>query len=141
VPLLCGCFVALRRDLFVAIGGFDSGLIVWGCEDAELSLHLWTRGYSCMLVPEVEIAHLFRPTHPYRVDWEVVVYNTLRMATVHFGPDRLRRVVQGLTTHNSFPAAFARLAESDSWVRRQQIHAERRYDDNWFFRRFGMDNI
>lgn len=141
VPLLCGCFIALRRELFVAIGGFDPGLVVWGCEDSELSLRLWTRGYACLLVPEVEIAHLFRPTHPYRVDWEVLIYNTLRMATMHFGPDRLRRIVAGLTTRSNFPAAFARLADSDAWARRQQIHAERLYDDSWFFRRFGMDNV
>jgi GT2 family glycosyltransferase len=141
VPLLCGCFVALRRDVFAAIGGFDPGLAIWGCEDAELSVNLWTRGYSCLLVPEVEIAHLFRPTHPYRVDWEVLIYNTLRMATVHFGPERLRRVVQRLAAHASFPAAFARLADSDSCVRRQQISTARRYDDNWFFQRFGMDNV
>ncbi len=44
-PLLCGCFLALRHDLFREIGGFDAGMVLWGAEDSELSIRLWTLGY------------------------------------------------------------------------------------------------
>jgi GT2 family glycosyltransferase len=131
----------MRRDVFLAVGGFDSGLVVWGHEDGELSLRLWTSGYTCLLVPAVEVAHLFRRVHPYQVDREVWLYNTLRVATVHFGPDRLRRVTEAVAVHNAFQAASARLTESDTSERRQQVRAARCYDDDWFFSRFGMDNV
>lgn len=139
VPMLAGCFLAMRRDVFAATGGFDSGLVVWGQEDAELSLRLWTLGYECLLVPAVDVAHLFRPAHPYRVDWEVLLHNMLRVAVVHFDPERTRRLAERLTSHGAFPAAFARLAHSDAWARRDAVRAARRYDAHWFFHRFDMN--
>jgi GT2 family glycosyltransferase len=138
VPMLGSGFVAMRREVFEAVGGFDPGLHLWGMEDAELSLRLWTLGYECRLVPTVEVAHLFRPAHPYPVDWETLLTNMLRVAVVHFGPERTRRVVGGLIANRAFPGAFARLAGSDTWTRRAAVRAARRYDDEWFFRRFGM---
>lgn len=138
VPMLCACFVALRREVFAAIGGFDPGLKVWGSCDADLSLHLWMRGYECLLVPTVEVAHLFRTKHPYMVDWETILHNKLRLGIVYFGLDRLRRLVACHAAHPAFPAAFARLAEGDSWARRDAIRSARRYDDEWFFQRFQM---
>ena len=60
VPMLCGCFLAMRREVFERCEGFDEGLSRWGAEDLELSLRLWTLGYQCLVVPEVEVAHLFR---------------------------------------------------------------------------------
>ena len=88
VPLLGGGFLAMRRSVFAATGGFDTGLVVYGSEDAELSLRLWTLGYECLVVPEVEVAHLFRGEIPYEVDWEPVLYNKLRLAAIHFSPER-----------------------------------------------------
>ena len=138
VPMMAGCFLALRRDVFAAIGGFDPGMVLYGAEDGELCLRLWTQGYDCILVPSVTVAHLFRSAHPYPVPWEAMLHNVLRLAVVHFGPDRISRVVAGLIGNDAFPAAFARLAASDAWERRAAVQATRRYDDDWFCERFGI---
>ena len=132
-------FFAMRREVFAASGGFDPGLVLWGMEDAELSLRLWTLGYECRLVPAVEVEHLFRPAHPYRLDWETLFHNMLRVAVVHFSAERTRRLVSTLTTNSAFSGAFARLADSDTWTRRAAVREARRHDDEWFFRRFGME--
>jgi GT2 family glycosyltransferase len=138
VPMLAGCFVALRREVFNAVGGFDPGMVVYGSEDAELCLRLWTLGYHCVLVPSVAVAHLFRPSHPYSVPWEATLHNILRLAVVHFGPERTRRVVACLTSNGAFPSAFSRLVESDAWQRRAEIRAIRNHDDDWFCERFSI---
>ena len=138
VPLLAGCFLALRRDVFTTIGGFDPGMVLYGTEDAELCLRLWTQGLDCMLAPSVTVAHLFRSAHPYPVPWEALLHNVLRLAVVHFGPERTERVVAGLARNDAFPAAFARLAASDAWQRRDAVRAARRYDDDWFCERFDI---
>jgi hypothetical protein len=91
------------------------------------------------LVPAVDVEHLFRPAHPYRLDWETLLHNMLRVAVVHFGGERTRRMVACLTGNAAFPAAFARLVGSDAWQRRAAVRDARRYDDDWFFRRFGME--
>ncbi len=138
-PLLGGGFLAMRRDVFAAAGGFDSGMIVWGSEDAELSIRLWTLGYECWVAPGVDVEHFFRPRYPYEVGWEPVLHNKLRLATIHFGPERRRRVVERLTQYAAFPAARARLAAGDVEDRAYWMHAERRFDDDWFFDRFAKE--
>ncbi|HTS71733.1 MAG TPA: glycosyltransferase [Terriglobia bacterium] len=136
VPLLCGCFLAMRRDVFAATGGFDSGMIVWGSEDAELSLRLWTLGYQCWVVPGVDVEHYFRPRYPYEVTWEPVLHNKLRLANVHFGVERRNRVVERLKQYKEFRAANERLAAGDVATRASTLRGLRRYDDDWFFHKF-----
>ncbi len=137
VPMLPGAFLAMRRDVFEETGGFDPGMVLYGGEDAELSLRLWTLGYECRLVPEVDVAHLFRDKLPYAVGWESVLHNLLRVAVVHFSPARLERVIDCLSRRPGLPSALSRLFESDVWQRREHVRAARQHDDEWFFRRFG----
>ena len=141
VPFLCGCFIALRRDVFQESGGFDEGLRGWGSEDAELSVRLWLLGYECRVVPDSEIAHLFRPQFPYRVKWKFTLHNTLRLAALHLPPAALARVV---AHHAQFPAfgdAYARLMTSNAQAQRDYIHSIRRFDGDWFIDRFDLDAL
>lgn len=136
VPLLCGCFLAMRREVFTNVGGFDDGMVVWGAEDSELSIRLWTSGYECRLVPELEIQHRFRASFPYQVNWEPILHNRLRLATLHFGPRRLLRVLERLKKYDDFAAASVRLLSGDLPDRRTQLQPLRRFDDDWFFSKF-----
>lgn len=139
-PLLGAACLAMRRSVFAAVGGFDSSINLWGCEDAELSIRLWTLGFQCLVVPEVEVAHRFRAgPRPYPISWQAVLYNKLRLATLHFGPARIARVFAELRQNPAFPAAAEQLAASDAERRRGQIQSLRRYDDEWFFNRFRAD--
>jgi GT2 family glycosyltransferase len=138
VPMLVGCFVAARRDAFEAVGGFDEDLVVYGYEDAELCMRLWVLGYECRIVPEADVTHLFRASHPYEVDWEATLHNLLRVAVIHFGAERVRRVVGCLRSQDALPSAIARLVDGNAWERRRQIQSARTRDDEWFFRKFNM---
>lgn len=137
VPMLAGACIAMRRALFESLGGFDTGLMRWGSEDAELSLRLWMAGYELRVVPDVVIAHLFRERHPYAIDWAGILHNQLRLAFVHFDAARLARVIERLKPFGDFAAACALLAGSDVNARRAAIQASRRYDDDTYFARFG----
>lgn len=143
VPLLAGCFMAIRRDVFHAIGGFDPGLLVYGVEDAEISVHLWTRGYQCWVVPAVDVAHRFRVrgghVPDYQRSWETRLHNELRLAIVHFGPERIQYVVEHGVRNEAFPAALAGVITSDVGIRRSEVRKARCYDDDWFFRTFNME--
>jgi len=138
VPLLPGCFLGIRHDLFADIGGFDNGLAVWGSEDGELCLRLWLMGYTCRLVPSLEVSHLFRTAHPYRVEWETILHNLLRVGVVHFGRERLGRMLASLGSNGAFASAFATLIDGDAWARRAWMRARRQHDDDWYFDRFEM---
>jgi hypothetical protein len=133
--LLNAAFMALRRNIFAATGGFDPKQAIWGTEE-EFSYRLWTLGFECLVVPEVEVAHRFRPSRPYGVDWESVLYNKMRLASVHFSPERIQRVAEKLKPNPAFAGVVSRLAAAETEDRRANLQSLRRYDDDWFFQRF-----
>jgi GT2 family glycosyltransferase len=136
VPVLPGGFWAMRRETFFQTGGFDEGMNCWGSEDCELSLRLWLLGYELLVVPEIEVGHLFRATHPYRVEWTWVLANRLRTAFVHFAEDRIERVTAALEDHEDFVPALRLTLASDFARRRADFASRRTRDDAWYFDRF-----
>ncbi len=138
VPMLCGCFLAMRREVFERCGGFDDGLFRWGAEDLELSLRLWTLGYQCLVVPEVEVAHLFRERFPYEISPQSVLANLVRVAIVHLTGPRLAAVVSCLRLQEHFPAAVADVLDGDASQRAIQVRSQRVHDDAWYIDRFAI---
>ncbi len=139
VPVLPGAFLAMRRETFVATGGYDAGLHQLGGNDNELSCRFWLLGYRLLVVPEVEVGHLFRVSPPYPTSWSAVVHNRLRLAFIHFGTARVERVLRALRVYESFPEGAAMLVDSDVFSRRSRMAGLRRFDDDWFFQTFQLE--
>jgi len=136
VPLLPGGCQAMRRADFERIGGYDAGMTRWGSEDQEISLRIWLMGYDVLVQPQTVIYHLFRESHPYRVDMKRIIYNRLRMAMVHLSNDRLARVLEHYRDTQGFCEIMIWLLESDTMDRRRYFQERRCRDDDWFCRRF-----
>jgi GT2 family glycosyltransferase len=137
VAVLPGCLLAMRRETFLKTGGFDAGMRRLGGNDAEISCRLWLLGYEQLVVPAVEVGHLFRRAAPYEADWSSVVHNRLRMAFIHFGQTRIERVIHALRVYDAFPAALAMMSGgNDVFSRRAMLESTRQFDDDWFFERF-----
>jgi glycosyltransferase involved in cell wall biosynthesis len=51
----CG---AIRREIFMAMGGFDEGYLNPAVEDIELGIRLKQAGHRILLAPEVQVTHL-----------------------------------------------------------------------------------
>jgi GT2 family glycosyltransferase len=141
VPLLPGAFLAILRDVFVAVGGFDPGMRGYGIEDNEFSLRLWSLGYRCLLLPEVEVLHGSSASQPrdYYDEWQTSLHNILRLGVVHYGPRRLEQMLRLYRDDNSLPGALAAVLASDATKRREAVQAARTYDDEWFFTFCGVD--
>jgi GT2 family glycosyltransferase len=138
VPVLPGCFLAMRRDVFRRTGGYDAGMRQLGGNDAELSCRLWLLGYRQLVIPEVAVGHMFRRSTPYPSHWTSVVHNRLRMAFVHFGRERLERVLQALRGYEAFPAAMAMIRDANIFCRRAEVLGARQFDDDWYFEQFTL---
>jgi GT2 family glycosyltransferase len=140
VPILPGCCVAMRRDVLEATGGgWDPGLLQRGNVDNEFSVRLWLLGYDLLVVPETVVRHRFRPVSPFPVGWPQYLHNRLRLAFVHFNPQRLGKVVASLRNLPGFGEALALLVEGDITTRRKAISARRTRDDDWFCDRFRLN--
>lgn len=139
IPMAAGMFQGFRTNVFNEMGCYDSGMINFGSEDAEICLRAWLLGYQVYLLPQVEISHLFRSRHPYKVCWQDIVYNMLRMVRTHFNEQRIQRCIKVFKSFPSFDSASRLLGWSDIG-HRAQIFAEKRvHNDDWFFKYFSMD--
>lgn len=138
VPIIPGCCLAMRRETFDAIGGWDGGLMHRGGVDNELSVRMWTFGYDLYVDPKTICRHLFRKKSPYHVGWPQYLQNCLRLAMAHFSGPRIAQVVSALHTHKDFGAAMELALANGITERRREMQARRVRTDNQFFQRFGI---
>ena len=92
-----------------------------------------------LVVPTVEVGHLFRNRAPYEARWTALVHNRLRMAFVHFDTARVERVLRALRAYEAFPEAMAMMLDSDVLARREALIRTRRFTDSWYFEKFALE--
>ena len=64
-PAMAGGVLGIRKKLFFELGGYDAGLEVWGTENIEMSLRVWTCGGRLLNLPCSRVGHVFRSVHPF----------------------------------------------------------------------------
>lgn len=133
-----GC-QAMTRSAFEKIGGYDAGFKVWGFEDVEISIKAWLFGLKIVVDPRINVLHVFRKAHPYRVEYSHVHYNLLRMAVSHFNFRRYRKVIRLIENFSWTNEVIEEVNTSDSWAQRVHYLNNRVYDDDWFFAKFGIN--
>jgi len=139
-PILPGACIAMHKNTFEQIEGFENNFILWGYEDAEISIKLWLFGYTCMIQPQTKVLHVFKDVSPYGVTPQHVHYNMLRMGYLHFSEDRLERLRQNLKSRdpNNIEALEKQLLTTDILEKRARYFQKRKYDDNWFVSKFKL---
>uniref|UniRef100_A0A3B3H5Z9 Polypeptide N-acetylgalactosaminyltransferase n=1 Tax=Oryzias latipes TaxID=8090 RepID=A0A3B3H5Z9_ORYLA len=82
-PALGGGVLAIDRNFFQSVGAYDPGMLLWGAEQIELSIRVWSCGGSMEVVPCSRVAHLSRHHLPYIFpDQEMLRRNKIRVADI-----------------------------------------------------------
>lgn len=143
-PALVGCCLAMSKDLYRELRGFDRHMIEWGVEDVDMGLKAWLLGYAVLHDPAPVIGHRFvSESSNFTVQEVNVVANEIRTARKHFTEPLWRewkRRAQRRYSRKAWAAAWA-LFEG----RRQSVEEERDYlfsrrihHEKWYARRFGL---
>jgi GT2 family glycosyltransferase len=150
-PALIGCALAVSRELYEDLWGFDRDMRMWGVEDLDFGLKSWLMGHPILHDSEAVIGHRFRASFDnYDVPVEHTIVNRLRMARKNFTPgvwaewlDRCRLRHPGrLTDHPE--GLWARVWELFEEQRasveqeRAYLQARRQRDEFWYAQRFGL---
>ena len=139
----CAAAAAYRRDVVLAVGGFDEWLGMY-CEDVDLAWRLQLRGYHCLYVPQARVRHRLSATGGGPLASYFCGRNFLLVAALNLPGPFLRRywwrllaaqlrIAAEALWHSREPAARARLrgqwaglrALPVAWCRRHHRQAER----------------
>ena len=143
--------LAVGRQLYDELRGFDPHMLWYGIEDLDFGLKCWLLGHSILHDPEASVGHRFqRKFRNYVVPAEQMLVNRLRMARKNFThgvwadwlercrrrtPQKLSGHPEGLWRHvwELFEARRASVEAERSYI---QAHSER--DEFWYAERFGL---
>lgn len=132
------------RELFIRLGGYDSGMVMYGAAEPEFSVRAWLSGAEIVVVPQLTVAHRFKPRQERR-DFvrqvrQDMVCNGLRFGLLYSsqaGAMQLLRYYALMFPH-LFQPALAQVQRSDVWERRAQLRAQLPRDFTWFVEHFNL---
>ncbi len=95
IPCVLGASYAASKEYWNYLRGVD-GLMLYGCDEAYISLKAWMEGGRCRLVNNVTIGHLFRKKFPYAVNYLELFYNKLFIAETILPESIARPVIKAI---------------------------------------------
>lgn len=83
IPAILGAGYAASKRYWKYIYGLK-GLLLYGCDEAYLSLKVWLEGGQCLLLKNVVIGHIYRTESPYETPSAELVHNYLFISSLLF---------------------------------------------------------
>ena len=143
-PLAPCAGTILPRELFRGLGGYDTGMPVYGAAEPEFSVRLWLSGAEIVHAPELVLMHWFRPSierHPFLDTIRLIqVHNYLRFGLMYLDRHNFSRVVEHYTAAapEFTRQALQRVLAGDVWRRREALWRTLPLRFEAFLRRFGF---
>lgn len=144
-PALIGCCLAVSRDFYTELRGFDKDMVDWGVEDLDMGLRAWLVGDGILLNPRAAIGHRFRASFDtFSVSEEAIPVNQLRLARKNFTDrvwDDWCQNHRGRLSGEAWQKAWRRFSENRESVEadRDYLLANRARDEFWYAEHFNLE--
>ncbi len=136
----------IPNQLFRKLGGYDSGMRLYGAAEPEFSVRAWLSGAEILALPELELEHAFKDEDQrsswvteHRVD---MIHNGIRFGLLYLSKKETLRMIRHYTL--KFPGhmqeASKLLTDSDVWNRRAELQDKLKYNFNWYINKFSLLN-
>jgi GT2 family glycosyltransferase/NifU-like protein involved in Fe-S cluster formation len=141
-PALIGCCMALTRELYDKLWGFDPLMRKWGTEDVDLGLKAWLMGSAVLHDPEAVIGHVFQERFDhYDVPETDALVNHLRLARKNFTEAVWHDWLERFRPRHPaalWQAVWARFQEDRAGLERERAYlmSHREHDEFWYAGRF-----
>jgi hypothetical protein len=144
VPIGASRAMAMHRDTFNDIGGYEQGMLLPGAAEPEFSVRAWLRGLEVFLVPSWEIRCGFslpgeRPESSIDPRSRRI-HDQLRFGLLYLSEPGAMQLLRycSITCGAQFQDALKLVAASDVWRRRDELEARQQRPFSWFADHFGL---
>ena len=146
VQVAASAGMAIDRELYWSIGGFDPGMLMYGSNEAEFSTRAWLRGAEVLNLPSLIVRHRFRSAAELQerlnANLHFILHNRLRFALLYLPDDVALYVLRDMAAH--YPGqvvarACSLVASSDVWRRRAMLRKRELFTFSWLTRKFGLE--
>mmetsp|Transcript_27777 Transcript_27777/g.44156 ORF Transcript_27777/g.44156 Transcript_27777/m.44156 type:complete len:539 (-) Transcript_27777:29-1645(-) len=84
VPCMSGGLFAISRQWWHESGEYDYQMMMWGAENIEQSIRIWLCGGEIYVARDSRVAHVFRPSFPYKINNTEIYINKVRTVETWF---------------------------------------------------------
>lgn len=144
VAIATSAATVITRDLFDQLGGYDTGMRIYGAGEPEFSVRAWLHGAEIQLLPDLEVTHEFKTRDELGSFLDSIghfwVHNCLRFGLLYLselGCFQLLRFYSRAFPE-IFPDALRLISQSDVWERRALLEEHRQRTFSWFVEYFGI---
>jgi glycosyltransferase involved in cell wall biosynthesis len=135
---------AISRELYMRLGGYDSGMPLYGGAEPEFSVRAWLQGAEVMVVPSLLVKHRFKDRNERTAFVEKVhvfmVHNSMRFGLLYQSDLGCLQLMRYFAAYfpESIERAIQMLSSSNLWERRRFLERRRERPFDWFVNRFGI---
>ncbi|MFT8315763.1 MAG: glycosyltransferase [Clostridium sp.] len=140
VPIASGTSLFVIKSAFEKIGGYNKLFKGYGLEDQEICMKAWLYGFKIFLNPKIQVTHLFRKKHPYKIKEFDFVYNTLCLGLCFFNKKRYSKLINIYKNYRSFSMSMDKIRDNIDkiFIQREKFLRECIYSDDYFFNKFNI---
>jgi glycosyltransferase involved in cell wall biosynthesis len=139
----CGGTI-ITSDLFRRLGGYDTGMPVYGAAEPEFSVRLWLSGAEIVSLPDLVLLHRFKPPPERNAFLQQIaplqVHNYIRFGLLYLGERQLLQMLRhyAITAPLHFEKALRQVVQGGVWARHEFLTRTLRFTFDSYVRRFGI---